>query len=85
MICVELTTVKLLTVTPLPVTVTAVAPVRPVPVSVTDTLVPRWAVVEDVGLIEVNVNGSTRKLMVAVPPAVVTVRGLIPNAEFPPD
>jgi hypothetical protein len=68
---VEFTTVRPLTVMPVPETFTAVAPVRPAPVRVTDRLVPRTPVT---GLIEDNVGAVTVKLTVPlVPPGVVTL------------
>jgi hypothetical protein len=71
---VGLVTVKPLTVTPVPDTVTAVAPVRLVPVKVTGTLVPRTPVA---GAIEVSV-GTGRPITVnvtvlLVPPGALTV------------
>ena len=53
---VALLTVKLLTVTPVPDTVTAVAPVRLVPVRATVMLLPRWRNVEELGAIELRVG-----------------------------
>ena len=53
---VSLTTVRPLTATPVPDTDTAVAPVRPVPVRVTGTAVPRAPVL---GEIEVSVGAAT--------------------------
>lgn len=73
---VSLTAAKLLTVTLVPETVTAVAPVRPAPVSVTFTGVPPRT--PEVGLMEAK-NGPTVKFtaLVVVPPTVtVTLRTL---------
>ena len=70
LIVVELTTVRAPTVTPVPDTVTVVAPVRLVPVSVTGTLLP---IVPEAGAIEVNVAPTTVNVVVAVPPGVVMV------------
>jgi hypothetical protein len=68
---VSLTTVRLLYVTPEPDTVILVAPVRPLPVRVTGTLVPRvpelGAIVESTGPDTVNV------WVLLVPPGVVTL------------
>ena len=58
-------------VTPVPDTVTSVAPVRLVPVRVTGTVVPRTP---EVGLIEVSVGPCTVNVTVPlVPPGVVTL------------
>src|SRR5664279_414123 len=68
---VSFTTARLLTVTPLPETFTAVAPVRPLPVKVTGTAKPRTP---EVGLIDVRDGASTVKVtLLPVPPVVVTV------------
>jgi hypothetical protein len=70
------TTVTPLTVTPAPDTVTAVAPVKPVPVRVTGTTVPRAPVV---GAIEVRDGPSSVNVTPPplVPPGVVTVTVLV--------
>ena len=71
---VGLSTVRPLTVTPPPLTVTALAPVRFVPVKVTGTTVPRTPVG---GAIEVNVGGAgmttVKVTALLVPPGAVTV------------
>jgi hypothetical protein len=81
---VSLTTVTALTVIPVPppppppvlVTLTAVAPVRPAPVNVTDWVVPRAPVV---GAIEVNDGAVTVKVTALLgPPGAVTVTFLAP-------
>ncbi len=68
---VSFTTVRLLEVTPEPDTVIAVAPVRPVPVRVTGTLVPRTpelgAIVDSTGPNTVNV------CVLLIPPAFATL------------
>src|SRR5256886_2976208 len=64
-------TVKAPTVIPVPDTFTAVAPVRFVPVKVTETMVPR---VPDVGAIEVSVG---------TPPAVVATNSTAPASTNP--
>jgi len=80
-IVVSFTTVKLVTVTPLPPppppppdTLTAVAPVRPVPVSTTAWVVPRAPVL---GMIEVNplaaVPVTVKVTALLLPPGAVTV------------
>jgi hypothetical protein len=67
----SLTTVTALTVMPPPDTLTAVAPVSPVPLSVTGTLVPRWP---DVGVIDARVEPVTVNVTLpVVPPGVVMV------------
>ena len=68
-----------------PDTFTLVAPVRFVPVSVTVTLVPRCAVVDDAGLIPVSVGAGgaaavpLRMPVLLVPP--VTVAVIVPAFE----
>jgi hypothetical protein len=69
--CVSLTTVRPEAVTPVPETLTELAPVKPAPVRVTRTLLPRTP---DTGLIETNVGAVTVKVTVPlVPPGVVTL------------
>jgi hypothetical protein len=69
------TTVTPLTVTPAPDTVTAVAPVKPVPVRVTGTTVPR---APEVGAIEVRAGPSNVNVTPPlVPPGVVTETVLV--------
>src|SRR5579863_1296776 len=73
---VSFTTVKLLTVTPLPLTAALVAPVKPIPVMVTATLVPR---APEVGLMAVTA-GPTLKLTVLLVPfgeVTLTVRVVV--------
>jgi len=76
-IVVLFTTVRPLTVTPVPDTVTAVAPVRLVPVRVTGTLAPcvpiEGAIVVSVGPWTVNVT------VLVVPPVVVTLTLCVPS------
>jgi hypothetical protein len=68
-------------VTPVPETVTAVAPVRPFPVMVTGTVAPRRP---EVGLIEVSEGGSTVNVTgVVIPPGVERARFLIPRGVLP--
>jgi hypothetical protein len=75
---VSFTTVRPLMVIPLPDTVMAVAPVKPLPVSVTGTLVPR---APDVGLIEASAGPSNVNVAALLRPAgVVTVTFLTPTA-----
>ena len=79
-ICVELTTVTLLTVTPAALTLTVAPGTKLVPVRVTFTLAPGAPVL---GLIEVSVvvSGLMVKLTaLLVPPAVVTVTLAEPDA-----
>lgn len=72
------TTVRALTVMPPPDTLTAVAPVNPVPLRVTGTLVSRWP---DVGVIEASVGPSTVNVTLpVVPPPVVMVTFLTVSA-----
>jgi len=76
--CVSLTTVRPLTVMPVPETFTPLAPVKPVPVRVTRTLPPRTP---DAGLIEANVGAITVKVTVpVVPPGLVMLTFLAPVA-----
>jgi len=70
-IVVSFTTVKVLTVTPVPATVMLVAPVRPAPVSVTAAVVPLTPLPGETAL---RVGASTVKVTeLLVPPGVVTV------------
>lgn len=75
---VAFTTVMAETLTPVPAPVTAVVPVRPVPVKVTGTLVPR---VPEAGLIDVRVAPVTVNVTALeptlAPPAVVTVTSVV--------
>jgi hypothetical protein len=72
------TTVRPPTVMPPPDTFTAVAPVSPVPLSVTGTLVARWP---DVGLIDASVGPVTVNVTLpVVPPDVVMVTFLAVSA-----
>jgi hypothetical protein len=74
----SLTTVRPLTVIPPPDTFTAVAPVSPVPLSVTGTLVARWP---DVGVIDASVAPVTVNVTLpVVPPDVVMVTFLAVSA-----
>jgi hypothetical protein len=74
---VSFTTEIPLTVTPDPDTVTAVAPVRPLPVKVTGTLVPRTPVFGEIELSEGPHNVNV--CVVLVPPGVVTLTFLVPS------
>jgi len=82
---VELATVTPLTVTPVPDTLTALAPVRLVPVRVTGTVAPCMAAA---GLIAVSVGAETiitvNVTLLLVPLGVVTVTFLAPVAALPP-
>jgi len=82
---VALTTLILLAVTPVPDTLTALAPVRLVPVSVTGTVAPCRP---ELGLIVVSVGAGTvvtvNVTLPLVPPGVVTVTFLAPRAALPP-
>jgi hypothetical protein len=72
------TTVRPLTVMPPPDTFTAVAPVSPVPLSVTGTLVARWP---EVGLIDASVGPVTVNVTLpVVPPDVLMVTFLAVSA-----
>jgi hypothetical protein len=74
---VSLTKLKPLTVMPPPLTAAAVAPVSPLPVRVTGTLVPR---LPELGAIEARDGPFTVYVMVLlVPPSVVTLMFLVPS------
>jgi hypothetical protein len=70
---VALATVNELTVTPVPLTVTAVAPVRRVPVKTTGTLLVVVAKVAEAGVMEVRLGASTVKFTVLVAPSGVVI------------
>jgi len=77
----SLTTIRLLYVTPVLDTVIAVAPVRPLPLRVTGTLVPR---VPELGVIVVSTGPNTVNVCVLlVPPGTLTLTFLAPSAAVP--